>query len=421
MPRIALTDRSCAAAKAEGDAQTDYFDALTTGLALRVAPSGRKVWTFLYTSPRDGKRSRLTLGTYPAVSLAAARGEAIVARHRVEQGDDPRTTDKGAGEITVAELVKLYLADPDKAQLRSAGEIKRRLEKDALPKIGAVKLAKLTRRDVRNVTEPIMKRGARVQAWHTHKDLHAILRWAVRNEYLEHNPIEGMEKPGGFEPGERVLSDDEIRTIWNGLPQSLAKSKACQRIVKLILVTGQRSGEVCGMAQSELDLQRKLWSLPGSRTKNAHPHTVPLSDLALGIIRDALADIDDGAEYLFPNDDGDGPLGSQALGRTIARANEASEDRPLGRFGIPHWSAHDLRRTALTGMAKLGVAPHTIAHVANHRSITKSGVTFAHYVMHSYEGEKRQALDLWAERLAAIVGSGGAAVVPMRRRGRAGR
>ena len=119
-------------------------------------------------------------------------------------------------------------------------------------------------------------------------------------------------------------------------------------------------------------------------------------------------------EFLFPAEDGG--LSSQAVARAISRAHERSEGRPRGRFGIAPWSAHDLRRTALTGMARLGVSPHVIGHIANHRSITKSGVTFAHYVVHSYEAEKRQALDLWAARLAAIVGADETAdVVPMRR------
>jgi hypothetical protein len=98
------------------------------------------------------------------------------------------------------------------------------------------------------------------------------------------------------------------------------------------------------------------------------------------------------------------------------RAHETSKERPQSRFGIAEWSAHDLRRTCLTNLAKLGVTPHVIAHVANHRSLTKSGVTFAHYVQHSYESEKRYALDLWADRLGAVIGKGAADVVPLRAR-----
>ena len=172
------------------------------------------------------------------------------------------------------------------------------------------------------------------------------------------------------------------------------------------------------MTRAEIDLQRKLWSLPGARVKNAHAHTVPLSDLALTLIGEALADAGKN-KNVFPAEDGNA-LTAPRVTRAISRAHEASEERPLGRFGIEAWSAHDLRRTVLTNLAKLGVVPHTIAHIANHRSITKSGVTFAHYVQHSYENEKRQALDLWADRLDAVINKRGAAVVPMRKGRRRG-
>lgn len=134
---------------------------------------------------------------------------------------------------------------------------------------------------------------------------------------------------------------------------------------------------------------------------------MPLSDLAIEIINEAVADVGKGAP-LFPC--GDGSLAPVVVAKTILRANDD------GRFGIAPWSAHDLRRTCLTNLGKLGVVPHVIAHVANHRSVTKGGVTFAHYVQHSYESEKRQALELWADHLKAIVGAGGAAVLPMRKR-----
>ena len=104
---------------------------------------------------------------------------------------------------------------------------------------------------------------------------------------------------------------------------------------------------------------------------------------------------------LFPC--GDGSLSPVAVARTILRANETSKERPLGRFGIAPWSAHDLRRTALTGMARLGVAPIVLGHVANHRTTTRAGVTLAVYSQYTYNKEKRAALDLWAERIEGIV------------------
>ena len=162
------------------------------------------------------------------------------------------------------------------------------------------------------------------------------------------------------------------------------------------------------MRRGELDLKRALWSLPGSRTKNGHPHSVPLSAAAIQIIDEALAD---GEAFMLPSEDGAMP--PRAVAKTIARAVEPTKDYPKGRVGLAPFTAHDLRRTALTGMARLGVAPIVIGHVANHRTTTKAGMTLAVYVQHQYEKEKREALELWGDRLAGIV-SGGAEVVTMR-------
>jgi integrase len=165
------------------------------------------------------------------------------------------------------------------------------------------------------------------------------------------------------------------------------------------------------MTRSELDLKAREWRLPGTRTKNATSHAVPLSDIALAVIREALADAGD-SEFLFPSEEGH--LSSAAVARTIVRAHEADEDRPLGRFGIPSWSAHDLRRTCLDAMSRLGVAPHVIGAVANHRSVTKASVTFQHYVHYDYGREKTEALSRWNARLAAILsGETAAKVIPL--------
>jgi integrase len=407
MPTINLTDRFCAGAKSAGD-QTDYHDSVVPGLALRVTAHGRRTWCFHFRSPRDGKRSRATIGTYPATSLAAARGKALEARQHVEQGNDPRLMLAGQASagMTVAALIEVFLADPERAALRSRDEIERRLRRNVVPMIGEVKLSELRRRDVRNVTDSMLRRGVKVEATRTFEDVRAMVRWAVQNEYLDANPLDGMAKPAAPTTRSRVLSDDEIRALWNGLPQALAKSVHCQRIIKLCLVTGQRVGEVAGMTRAELDLKAREWRLPASRTKNANAHVVPLSDMALGIIKEAMADAGEGSP-VFPC--GKSSLSPVAVARTILRANDTE------RFGIPAWSAHDLRRSALTGMARLGVAPIVLGHVANHRTTTRAGVTLAVYAQYTYDKEKRAALDLWADRLKAITGTG-TTVVPLRGR-----
>jgi integrase len=414
LPTIALTDRFCSTTRPLKE-RVDYFDVTVPGLALRITRDGHRSWSFIFTSPRDGKRARATIGTYPATSLAAARGKALEARGHVQAGNDPRIVLAGQATagMTVAGLVEAYLADPEKAALRSKAEIERRLWKNVVPIIGAVKLGELRRRDVRNVTDAILRRGRKVEATRVFEDVRAIVRWAVEHEYLDANPLDGMAKPAEATSRDRVLTDDEIRTLWIGLPEALPRSVECQRIIKLCLVTAQRVGEVAGMVPAELDLKAREWRLPAERVKNNSAHVVPLSELAIEVIREAMADAGKGAP-LFPA--GKGSLPPAAVARTILRANETGKERPLGRFGIAQWSAHDLRRTALTGMARLGVAPIVLGHVANHRTTTRAGVTLAVYSQYSYGTEKRAALDLWADRLTAIVGGGtGADVVPMRR------
>ena len=406
MPKVALTDRFVSGIKTS-EIQEDFFDdnPKTRGLCLRVTSTGTKTWCMIFTSPKDGKRARIKFGTYPATSLARARTFAMEARHHLEDDRDPRevAAQRAAAGMTVEGLIESWLEKHARPNLRSAGEIDRRLAKNVTPIIGGLKLADLHRRDMNRVVDPVLARGAPREAGCIFEDLRAVVRWAVRRGDLEHNPFEGMEKPASSKPRDRTLSHAETQAVWNGLPTVLAKSKPCQRIIKLCLVTAQRLGEVTGMESGELDLNAKAWTIPGRRTKNAHTHQVPLSDMAVEIIREALADAGKGAKWLFPKKDGKGPLPIEVVDKTVNRANRPDEDRPLGRFGVAHWTPHDLRRTALTNFAAMAIPPVVAGAVANHISVTKATITLSVYTQYTYEKEKREALDQWAKRLAVIV------------------
>jgi integrase len=408
MPRLALTARFVLGAKAGESSRIDYFDEKNPGLALRVSPGGRKAWTLIFTSPKDDKRARITLGTYPATSLAAARTRATEARQLLEAKKDPRDVfaDQAAGAMTVGTLVESYLEKHVRPNLRTATETERRFNKNIVSVIGGVRLSDLHRRDINRVVDPIQGRGSPIEAAHAFEDMRAMLRWAMSRGDIDRNPADGMRKPAGSTPRERVLSESEVRAVWDGLPKVFAKSKSTQRIVRLCLVIAQRVGEVAGMRRDELDLDAGLWSIPGLRTKNGHPHRVPLPELAVSIIREALKQLDDKQPFVFPNLEGGGPLPPRAVAKTVAAAQRSTEEKPMGRFGIVHWTCHDLRRTAVTGMASLGVAPIVLGHVINHRSVTKAGVTMSVYSHYSYAQEQRDALQLWADRLAGLVGGG---------------
>jgi integrase len=302
--------------------------------------------------------------------------------------------------MTVGQLATSYLAKHVRPNLRRAREKEIRITANVLPVIGSLKLSDLHRREVTKVLDRIMARGAPAQAAKVFKDMSAMFRWGVARGDLDHSPTDGVTPPKEGVPRERVLADAEVKRLWNALPEALARSRAAQQIIKLCLLTGQRVGEVAGLHRSELDLDAPTWTIPAARSKNGHAHEVPLSDSALAVIREA-----EGKEYLFPDRGEHAALTSHEVSKTIRRAQS--------RFGLAKWTAHDLRRTAVTGMAELGVAPIVLGHVVGHRSVTKAGVTLGVYSQYDYAKEKREALDLWAARLDAIVG-GGAKVLPLR-------
>jgi integrase len=225
-----------------------------------------------------------------------------------------------------------------------------------------------------------------------------------------------MKRPTETTPRERVLGADEVAAFWRALPDADMR-ESTRRILRLCLVTGQRVGEVSGMALAELDLDKTIWTIPPDRAKNKTEHVVPLSDMALGIIRDQLADnatlaARKGREapaWIFPGPGARAPVTGHAIAKAVKR--EEAKDRTI--FGLPAFTPHDLRRTMATHMEELGVSPFIIGHVLNHVSITKASVTSRVYARYDYGREKREALELWAARLAGIV-AGGADVTPLR-------
>ena len=160
MARVALTDKFVLHAKADGSGRADYFDAKTPGLVLRVSEGGKKTWSYFCTSPKDGKRARLTLGTYPARSLASARALALEAKSHVGDNMDPRDVyaAQDASAVTVKTLWDAYLEKHVRPNLRSASFFGHRINKKVVPVIGSIRLSDLHPRDINLVLDPIIKR-----------------------------------------------------------------------------------------------------------------------------------------------------------------------------------------------------------------------------------------------------------------------
>jgi integrase len=188
------------------------------------------------------------------------------------------------------------------------------------------------------------------------------------------------------------LSEDEIKTFWKAL-DDLPIEVATKLVLKLALVTGQRLDEIAGVSLKEIDFKRAVWTIPGERTKNGLTHTVPLSFLALSLLRDAKKRVSPEG-YLFPSGK-EGRLRRRSVSRALLRN---SDDLKIKKF-----TPHDLRRTVASQMAALGIDRVVTGKVLNHASVDRDTVTGMIYDRHSYDGEKRRAMDRWAGRLLEIV------------------
>jgi integrase len=409
MPKVELTDRFCRSAKPLDKQQTDYFDTNTPGLALRVSPAGTRTWQLHYTRPADGRRVRITLGRFSDddLTLAKARAKAREARGSIRDGGDPAAERAAkAAALTVADLVESYITRHADTK-RSGNEIARRLRKNVADVIGSIKVADLHRRDLTRCIDKVKDRGAGIEANRVLQDLRAMVRWARARGDLDSNIAEGMRLPTETTERRRVLDEKEIARLWQRLDDATMRGSTAN-ILRLCLVTAQRVGEVAGMTDAEIDLEAKTWTIPTARLKNgtrrdAEPHTVPLSNLAVRIISDQLASRAALAKrkrrkepaYIFPAPGGRAPMTAAA----VPRAVQAS----LKDLGIEHFTPHDLRRSSATHMEALGASPFVIAHVLNHVSATRGTITSRVYARHAYGDEKRHALDTWAARLEAII------------------
>jgi integrase len=387
MARATFTARWVAAVKPSGKGQVDYFDVKPPNLGLRVSSSGRKTWFIMYRS--KGRLRRLTLGTYPALSLADARGQAMGARHAVAEGEDPALQRYDARHApTVADLAVQYLDMYAKVHKKSWREDARLLHHEILPSWGHQKAFDITRRDVIALLDRIVERGAPIQANRVLALVRKMFNWAISRDLLEHNPCLQVKPPGKEHQRDRVLNDDEIRLVWNAAEQ-LDPSSAAQ--LKLRLLTAQRGGEVRTMRWEDVDVASGWWTIPSHIAKNGLAHRVPLSHPAQDILRE-LQTITGAEPWVFPS--------HRRPGQPVLDVRKAM--RRMCLLSGVTFTPHDLRRTAASHMTSLGVARLVVGKILNH---AEPGVTKV-YDRHSYDAEKREALNAWGARLMELVMAG---------------
>ncbi|KQX20993.1 hypothetical protein ASD01_29715 [Ensifer sp. Root423] len=391
MAKVKLTTRFIDTIKVEE--RTDFHDTLVQGLSLRASPTGTKTWNLLYTRQSDGAKQRVKIGRYPAVDLEAARSKALKAMAGASDGIDPANKRHALREaITVEELGKAYLDKYAKRQKKTWEQDERLLKAEVYPSIGKMKAVAVKRRDILDIVEAKAEEGHGAQSTNILAVVRKMFNWAVDGDYLETSPAAGIKPRSKAVRRDRVLDTQEIRSIWSAL-QVATLNPATADVVRLLFLTGQRSGEVCGIRKSELDVDAATWTIPGERTKNGLTHLVPLSPAAMDVVRPAFdaADDDDPKAALFTRT-GE-PIQSNAIAQAVRLKLQVAKG---------HWTPHDIRRTVATGMAGAGVAPHIVEAVLNHISGFKAGVAGV-YNRATYEPEKRAALALWAKELNKLI------------------
>jgi integrase len=367
------------------------------GLILRVTPMGTRTWSVQYVRKSDGVKRRVTIGTFPEFSLDQARTAARAIREVVARGEDPAAKIEPVAVYTFNMLADTWLkrhAERNKAAA-SVYDDRLLLEKDVRPAIGAMAADAVKKSDVGRILDAIVERNSPIRANRALALIRSVFGWGMRRDLVLMNPAVGIDMPSNEVSRDRVLSDTEVVAFWRGL-DSAPMSKGTRLAMKLSLATAQRIGQISLMGKRELDMSvsAPVWIAPGSHTKNGEPNRTPLSPLAVRLIEEALQ-LGSESAFVFPAPGGEAPMNPKAATRAMTRARKG--------FGIDHFTVHDLRRTAASNMAALGISPDTIARVLDHISVTRSSITMRVYVKHSFDAEKRRALETWAERLEALV------------------
>ena len=389
MPTVNLTDRFVASARSKS--RVVYFDRKTRGLALRVTPAGAKTWSFVYRA--GGGPKWLTLGTYPAVTLASARTLALDKRHLIDvERLDPVEEDRTAREaataavspaappaFTFSDLAKLYETFA-KGRKKSWRDDVGKTNKYLLPRWGSMPLRDITRAHVHELLDGLVANGMKVGVNRVQAVISRLFTVALDRSLVDAHPAARMIKRFQERPSDRVLTDAELRELWSGLD---ARPGRASDALRLRLLLGQRGSEVMGLKWSEINFVDKAWELPAARTKNGRAHVVPLSTTAMALLKRVRAEVAADEPRVFP-------------GLTAW----TDEQRELAKIHKGAYEWKDLRRTVSTRLAELGVSEEVIGRTLNHARYT---VTSRHYIKHTYLQETRRALEAWDGTLADIV------------------
>ncbi|MDH3596905.1 MAG: integrase family protein [Rhodospirillales bacterium] len=392
MPTLKFTEQAVAEAKAPAADRLDLWDEELPGFGLRVSGAGRKSWQVMYRVA--GRKRRMTLGRYPALSLEIARDAAEDALREVARGRDPAAerASMTGGALTFEAFAKAYLERHAKPNKLSWAEDARMIERDLLPAWRRRPAETVTRRDVIELLERVVRRGHPTAANRRLALIRKMYAWGLEVDLVPATPVVAVRAPAREAPRERVLGEAELAALWS----------AWERIGwpfgplgKLMLLTAQRRRAVAGLRLADIGLASRIWTLPpeaaGGRVGGRGAHAVPLSSFAIEILT-SLPRTD--SPYVFP--------ARGHPGRPVSGFSKAAR-RMAELSGVGDCRLGDLRRTAADGMARQGVPPHVLGAILNRGTGGRPGLAGP---AEADIETMRLALEAWAERVREIVRAG---------------
>ena len=365
------------------------------GFGIFIYPTGSKTWIYRYKI--DNKKDYIIIGHYPAMSLADAKKKFIDLQVMRRDGINPKQAllrEEESHKNTVKDLVLNWYTNYIERHRKQPLQIKQQIDADIIPTLGDKELHTIQPRDITKVLDKIVKRGSPVHANKVLSALKQAFNYALSRGELTVNPaanIRARDIGGQEKPRDRYLTLDEVKTIWLFLDSNKnAISIQIKNAIKIILLTGVRTGELRLATWKELDFEKSLWTIPAENTKTGMVMRVHLTELVKSLFYQ-LDNCSTG-EYVISGADGLKPLTDKALPKAVLRIQD--------RIGIPHWTAHDLRRTFATQLGEtLQIDPVVIEKCLGH----KMPKIMATYNKNEMLPQRKEALERWAKFIKDLV------------------
>jgi len=400
-----LSDRLLRSLARPRTAPQEIWDQQVRGFGCRASKQGI-VSFFAMRRPRGSDKSvRLKVGDFPTMSLSEARQRARALLVEMQDGGDPRARMAEEARAAAAEKASTFGAVAEAfiarhlASKRTARHIERLIRRELIPRWGERPISSVTRADVIALVDEIVDRGHSESARLVLAYVRRLFGWAVPRYDLQHAPTDHLSTTdlvGVKKPRQRVLSDREIALIWRATEGTEATYYG--PFARLLLLTGVRRTELGRATWTEFDLDAAMWTIPPGRMKSDEPHVVPLSPMAVEILRS----LPRGRGYVIG--------GTQIhYGRAKHRLDARIASLHGGKPILP-WVWHDCRRSVRTGLSRLGTAPHIAELCIGHR---QPGLHRT-YDLHKFDAEKRHAFNAWAAHVLRIVEPPEGVVVPLR-------